>query len=501
MGVLIRQGFKGTTVSYFGAIIGAITTIFIFPYFLTTEQIGLTRLLTDSALLFAFFCQFGLSNGIIKFHYLFRTKQLHKVFLTSITLIPLAGFILVSIICFIFKDVLLGMFTKHSPLFTQYMIMILPLGFFMVYQGVFESYSYTLQRITIPKFIREVVIRILLIISIIIFALYQLSITNYVNMLVISYGIASIIIIVYCMRLRMNVEFQHTNESFSRTELKGILSYMLFMFFTGIGSTLAIRIDTMMVGSMVGLGMTGVYSIAFYIASMIEIPSRSIIQITSPVIAEEMKNNNIVRVGSIYKKNALTQLILGCLIIILIWVNIDNIFKIMPKGTEFISGKYVVLFIALAKIVDIVTGFNQQIIVYSKYYRQMVIYILLLALLTICGNYFLIPIYGINGAAIASLVAFIVLNTYAVIFVWYRFKIQPFSKPFIGIILLCLAILTINYFIREFSSVYLDMAFRSVLFGGIFIFIIYISNYSNELNTLINKIFNIKELLNFIRGK
>ena len=67
MGIVIRQSIKGSIVSYAGAVIGMISTIFIYPYFLSPELIGLNRILVDSAFLFAFIAQIGIPNAIIKF--------------------------------------------------------------------------------------------------------------------------------------------------------------------------------------------------------------------------------------------------------------------------------------------------------------------------------------------------------------------------------------------------------------------------------------------------
>ena len=52
MGIVQRQGIKGTIVSYIGAILGAITILFVYPYCMNTEEIGLFRLILDSAIFF-----------------------------------------------------------------------------------------------------------------------------------------------------------------------------------------------------------------------------------------------------------------------------------------------------------------------------------------------------------------------------------------------------------------------------------------------------------------
>ena len=71
----------------------------------------------------------------------------------------------------------------------------------------------------------------------------------------------------------------------------------------------------------------------------------------------------------LYKKSSITQLIIGGFIFILVWFNIENIFKIIPHGNVYAQGIWVVFFIGLGKIFDMATGINQEIVGSSKYYK------------------------------------------------------------------------------------------------------------------------------------
>lgn len=49
MGVIAKQSIIATIISYSGAFIGFLTTFFILTAFLTPEEIGLTRVLLETA--------------------------------------------------------------------------------------------------------------------------------------------------------------------------------------------------------------------------------------------------------------------------------------------------------------------------------------------------------------------------------------------------------------------------------------------------------------------
>ncbi len=59
MGVIIRQSAKSTIVNYFGIIIGFISTMFVMTEFLTPEELGLTRVMLDIAVLLSGFFMLG----------------------------------------------------------------------------------------------------------------------------------------------------------------------------------------------------------------------------------------------------------------------------------------------------------------------------------------------------------------------------------------------------------------------------------------------------------
>ena len=87
----------------------------------------------------------------------------------------------------------------------------------------------------------------------------------------------------------------------------------------------------------------------------------------------------------------------------------------------------IVFWIGLAKVYDALLGNNNSILFNSDYYRSILFFGVLLAALAIVFNLWLIPTYGIDGAAIASFTAFFIYNTLKLIYVKAKFKIVPFT--------------------------------------------------------------------------
>ena len=52
------------------------------------------------------------------------------------------------------------MFADKSDLFVDYIYLVIPMAFFMMYMTVFETNANLLMRIVVPKFVREVGVRL-----------------------------------------------------------------------------------------------------------------------------------------------------------------------------------------------------------------------------------------------------------------------------------------------------------------------------------------------------
>ena len=265
---------------------------------------------------------------------------------------------------------------------------------------------------------------------------------------------------------------------------------MGFMLLAGIGSNVVTKVDAFMISSMIGLASTGIYTISFFMTSIIEIPSRATLQISAPFVSESLENNDIPRLKDLYIRYSSNQAIIGGLLLVLLWANINSIFELMPDGDVYSAGKYVVLFIGLGKLIDVSTGINNLILIYSRYHRYMILFVLTLGVITVTGNFILIPILGITGAAIASLCSYFIINTVVILFIYNKLGIQPFTHKTLKIFLLIAAAFLINFLLPTLDNWFLDSLYRSSILGGIIVFVTYFFKLSEDLHSIILKVFN-----------
>ena len=195
------------------------------------------------------------------------------------------------------------------------------------------------------------------------------------------------------------------NFSFlTASRFKKMMNYGLYSLLGAGGTQIVLQIDSVMVSGEISLDANGIYSIAFFMGLVIEMPKRSITQVVTPLIAQASDKADKEAIRLLYRQSSINQFILGGLLLVGIWANLDNLYSFIPNGEIYATGMGVVLFIGLGKLSDMLFGVNGEIIVMSKYYRFNVVAVGLLALLTIGLNLLLIPEYGIEGAAMASFI-------------------------------------------------------------------------------------------------
>jgi O-antigen/teichoic acid export membrane protein len=192
-----------------------------------------------------------------------------------------------------------------------------------------------------------------------------------------------------------------------------------------------------------------------------------LLKISDPIIAQSWKNNDLAGIRDNYYRSSLNQFLIGSLLAIGIWGNIGNILRILPPA--FAEGTYVVLFLSLAFLADMMTGTATYILANSKYYKYQTYYILLLVVLIIISNLLLIPLLGLTGAALATLISKVVSNIIRHQILFRKFKLQPYNGKFLLIIMIAGISYLVQYFIPEIRNLYVDLLVRSAMMSIVFI--------------------------------
>ncbi len=497
MGIVIRQSIKGTIVNYVGTFVGFLTTFFVLTRFLSAEEIGLTRVLIDASMLFMGLAQLGTSSSIIRYYPYFQDneKKDHGFFFWTLV-VPFVGFLLYSILYLLFKTSISSLFIEKSPLFVEYYYLVLPMAFFMLYQTVFETNSNVLMRIVVPKFVREVLVRVLSLVVYLLLAFNILSLDGFVVCFCAIYAVAAICNIIYLFALK-HVSFKPDFKFLTKEMVRDYLLYTFFLIAAALVGAVTPAINTFFISSKMGLSYTGIFAIATYMATLIDIPYRSLGAIAMPQISAEMKDNNVEKTNQLCQQVSLHQFIAASFIFLLIWINIDVIFQILPNGEHYVAGKWVVLLLGLSKIFQSTLSISITALNYSKYYYYSLFFTFILTFTAIVLNNVLIPMLGINGAALATLLSYCAYFLVTLLIIAFTLKILPFSIKQSVVLLIIVILFLLNYTwnalltplflllpLPELGIALIDAIFKSMTLLSIGIWMLYRWQVSKPLNDL-----------------
>ena len=490
MGIIIRQSIKGTVVNYIGAFIGFLTTIFVLTKFFQPEEIGLTRFIYEAALLIAIFAQLGTSGTAFRFFPYFQSeKNNNNGFFYYLVLLPTIGICFFIPLYVLLKEPISSYFSMNASLIVDYYYWIIILIVVVVYWLTFETYSNLLMRIAIPKLIREVVVRVLLLSVYLLFAFKFFDLDLLVAGIISVYGIAMALTFIYVSRIG-SISLKHDFSFIDKPLRRKIGNYTLFLIFAALSDSILAPLGLFMVSGQLGLDHAGVYAIAFYMASVVDIPSRSISSISSPVAAKALKEGDMGSANRLYKKVSLHQLVAGSCMFLLIWINIDNIFSIIPNGDVWIAGKWVVFYLSLSKLFNVAFNFGATLIAYSKYYYWTLFFTGFITVTAIVANLLLIPRMGIAGSAVATLTATMLLAAVQQWIVLKKIKGNPFSAGMFKLLLMILVLFGLNHLLPHWSSnPFIDGAYRSFIIGVITLMSLYKLKISDEITSLMDNVF------------
>lgn len=495
MGLVVRQSIQSSLISYTGVVIGYINLLYLYPKYLAPEQVGLLRTLQDAAILFTPFAQFGLAQTIIRYYPRFVSdKPTSQQFINLMLLLTLLGFGIFYLIYQYFEPTLLSYFEENAAAVLHYSSIIIGLTLCLVLVAILEAFSRSLLRTVIPNLLREVGSRLFLSILVLLYFSGTLSFDQFVVGTLVAHLVWLILLILY-LTFNHELSFKASLPSVEKKKMVELLQFSLLSFAGMAGMILVGKIDSMMVAALLGLAANAVYTTAFYMATVIEIPKRAISQLAMPLISRAFEKNDMQDIERIYRKTSLNQFIIGLLLLMGVWINLDTLFNLMPNGDHYELGKWVVMIVGAGKLVDMVFGPSSEIIVLSKYYKFNIVLVLGLACLVIISNQLLIPRYGIEGAAWGSALALVIFNMVKYLFIYATLKIQPFSSGTIKVMGIGGFTLLINSLIPVFESSLVDVVVRSLMATLIFGSLIIIVKPSEEVTELYQQVLRYLRLI------
>ncbi len=246
--------------------------------------------------------------------------------------------------------------------------------------------------------------------------------------------------------------------------------------------------DVLMLGYFDTAKNVGIYSAALNTVILLNFIFQAFGIIIIPLISEFYSQNKNDEIKKMYKISTKWMFLSTLPLFLLFILFPDNVLK-MLFGNSFVSGSIPFIILSLGTFFSVTCGLGREtIIAFGK--TKLIFYITLAsAACNVILNFVLIPIFGMSGAAVALLVAYVIWSAVPLYYLRRKVGIWPYDKNYLKIFFSSLISVGIVYCILKFTSLidYIYMILGFITFLLLYIFIILLTRSLSAEDILILK--------------
>lgn len=492
MGIVKKDALRTTLISYAGLILGYVNKAFLFIIFLSTIEIGLVNLLTTTGLLFAQLSNLGSIYVTWRFFPFFRNEEKkHYGFLLFNVLIVCFGICLFTFLFWVFNAEIGSYFQDKSPLFNRFAWWVIPVGIGNVLFMLFENHMRGLFKNILPVFLQDIGLRAMTTILLIVFAFNYISFEVFLTALMVSNLLPAMVLMGYLI-YHKELHYSLKQITIPRRFRKIIVSFSLFSYVNTLATMVVVTMDAVMIGGMIGLAATGIYTTMVQVTSAVLIPFRAMTRVSSPIVAKLWKEKDMKGLQSIYQKSSGAGLFIGLLSFLGLWLPVHELFSFLRP--EFNAGIPVLFFLLLGRVVDMYCGLNGIIFATSRKYKYDLLFTVFLCVGIYGLNRLLIPTYGIAGVGFSTGVIVVFYNIARSMYIYWAYRLNPFHWGHIKPLFVFFGVLLIYYigtyffpFSTKSTTIYTIIricCIEALVFGG-FVFPVLWFNLESETATYV----------------
>jgi O-antigen/teichoic acid export membrane protein len=422
----LREIIAGSSVALLFKILFAVlgyTVILLITKRFGAFGLGIYNLSNTVLIILSTVCALGFQTAILRFigQSGLKIEKVIPIY-RGILIIVIPVSIIISILLFTLSELLASRVFQDSSLTFAFKIcsFIIPV---LVIKNINIEVFRGLKKIRLSEFMRNLSVNsvnILLILGLGIFiSSYYLPVFTFSIAVFVTFLLSTVLIITFFSGSEKSIE-----NLLSKKEMIKISSPMLV---TAISFHIMGKIDTVMLGMLSTTENVGIYSVALKLASVTSYILFAITRIVAPKISELYWAGKIEELKNVLKFSA--RIIFFTSTPILIMLLLFPNFFLNIFGPEFALGRQALIFLVIGQFTNAFCGAVGHFLNMTgnqKFYMSVVFSTLIINIIL---NYFLIPRYGIKGAAIATMISKMLWNVVSVIYVKSKYDIRTYYLP------------------------------------------------------------------------
>lgn len=481
MGIIAKQSIYNVVSIGLAFLIGAVNMVYLYPTYPGKEFQGLIVALLANSNLIQPFISFGVQHTLIKYFSEAQSKEERDRLLWFVLLLPLVIIALILPFYFHFNTALLELIAGKGNGVSRFPFLILAIAISTAYFEVFFSWLRVHLKTVFGNFLKEVYPRVLVFLLLMAYILEWIDLDGFINFLIIGYYLRLLCVMCYSFFIYIPSFNFHLPSNWT-----SLLRYSALIFLSGAAASFILDIDKSMIFAITKDENVAFYAVALYIAAVIEAPGRAMFQITSPMVAQAINSNDLNRLEELLKKSSINLMVVSGLAFLIVNLNLLDFYKLINQP-GYASAFSVVIIISLGKFFSMSMGCLNNIISNSKYYPYVFWFSVSSAVLAVLLNYYLISAYGIMGAAFATLIVILFINSCKLILIYYAFNIHPYNRKSLSIIGSIFLIYGMVYSIPSIGSPILAILLRSLAILILFLVPFYLFKWSSEIAAVLKR--------------
>ena len=469
MGVVRSQATWQTVVNYLGTAIGTIAVLWIYP--LELSVYGLAQFLIGTGQFLIPFVSLGTITIIVKFFPESKEDGWDRGYLLNVLLIISTIVLLISGVVSVFNTEFLELLRKlgfRDDLLFDYGGEVYFIALLALYNSILALHTSNYKRIVVPAVLQNLLPKLTLPPLVLLFHFQKITQDQFIDLWLATFVATTFGLLFYMYKVgALDIEWRvrHLTRGF----LKRVGSFAAFTGASSMGGNLITRVDVVLLALLVDFSATGVYFIAVFLARVVRIPVAAVSQISAPIISEAWTKQDVATIDTIYKKASLNLSVAGMFIFTAILVVAEPLFNLSSNPEPMLTAIPLFVFLGLTYLVEMVTSLNHHILIYSRLYRIEFYLVLFTGIINVPITYYLIRNVGVQGAAIATFFAILVLNSLRLLVIYRRLHILPFGKGAERLLLLAAFCTLYSIFTPSIGPPIVDLLFNGTVYSIIFI--------------------------------
>ena len=386
--------------------------------------------------LFVAFASLGFADGLLRFIPLYRAKKDSKriSFLIKISRkVLLFSGIIAGVALFLASEfIAINIFGEPSLIiFLKLFALLVPIQIFSnVYLSIIKAH----ERITAFSFAYNVFQNLMKLVAILILILFVSKATYSVAL---SYllGTVSVLIFSYLfckIKLPLLVLGKPLSKEAERQTLQSFLSYSWPLVLSGIIGSVLYWVDTFAIGFFEDAYLVGVYNAAIPIAALIVFSGELFMNLFFPMVTRELAQKNITIAKELSKQVSKWIMIINLPFLVLVLL-FPGFFINLIWGAEYLLAKNALRFLAVGMFASSFAAVSSSLLSSKGKSKILLLDLIGVSILNLILNFILVPKYGIDGAAVATMTSLIIWSILIISQAFIYTSILPIRRKMFGV--------------------------------------------------------------------